>query len=292
MNSTSSSSTTPGAAKGLSGVNGIRLPPLRKVWSEAVVKLGDPRAKMNAGAALVYEDPVLAIELLRTACSVLYSADKPPVTTIKGAIERLGATVTLATFEDYLKTTPEISDPGISKWVEFFRSRCVRAGKVARVLAEILASSLVDDCQLAGELMYIGDILAVLHFGKTYVEMADANNRTKVLYRLEKDHQFSVDTVGVNYLRKYGIPEIVLFALDEKATVKAPTRVIMKPILSAASELVVAFDDQKWEKYAPGTALPVKSALRILKITDLQYVNIYERSGAILLPLKTKTAAK
>ena len=276
MNIAAQPSTT-SPAKGLSAVYQLRLPPRFTVWEAAIASIKDSKLRVSALVEVAYKDPVLVIELLKAAGSVLYSGDKSSVVTVKGAIERLGAEGAAKSCELTLSTASPILDNQVSEWFEVFRKKSVKVGTVARMLAEVLAPTLVEDCQLAGELVHVGNMLAVLHFGEAYVKMAADANYTKVLYRLEKDHQFNVETVGVNYLRKNGIPELVLFAIDEKATVKAPARTIMKPLIAAATELVQAFDDEKLDKLAPGATIPVKSAIRILKISDAQYATVYER---------------
>lgn len=133
--------------------------------------------------------------------------------------------------------------------------------------------------------MRIGDLVAILHLGAEYVALASENVRNKVLYRLEKDHNFSVESVGVEYLRRLGMPEDVLFCVDRDSQSKTKTdRNIAKGICQAAHEFVTAVETDKWNKYAPGETLPPKSAVRMLQIPTHQYENIYTKLSGMLLP--------
>ncbi|NDC38005.1 MAG: hypothetical protein EBZ48_08125 [Proteobacteria bacterium] len=67
---------------------------------------------------------------------------------------------------------------------------------------------------------------------------------------------------------------------------KGNDRVIMKPICMAAGELVEAFDQNRLDKLAPGKTIPPKSALRILMMTDQQYLKIYERVSEFLFSFR------
>jgi hypothetical protein len=46
--------------------------------------------------------------------------------------------------------------------------------------------------------------------------------------------------------------------------------------------MVEAWESGRWEKYAPNQTLPAKSALRLLKISDAQYAEIYENVNTFL----------
>ena len=50
----------------------------------------------------------------------------------------------------------------------------------------------------------------------------------------------------------------------------------------AAGEMVDAFDSNKWERLAPGKNLPPKSNIRMLQVSDSQYLKVYERASEYL----------
>jgi len=286
MTSPNSSNSAAGAdaGKAPTGIYAALLPTRLEVWSVVRERVANSRVRMDELAGLACQDPVIVIELLKTANSMFFSSGRPPVSTLKGTIERLGVDAALDTL-DKMKEIPQITDPGLSKWFEISRARCTRVGKVARIFSDVLIRTLSEDCEAAGALVHVGELLAVAHFKEQYVKIAEEQQqRAKILYRLEKDLKFEAEAMGVNYMRRIGIPELVLFAIDQKAQSKLPARAPMRPICTAGSELVLAFETGKLDKYAPGsTSIPPKSGIRLLKMTDNQYASIFEQAKAYLL---------
>lgn len=129
-------------------------------------------------------------------------------------------------------------------------------------------------------------MLAVAHFQDEYVKLAEEHARSGVNYRLNQTMQFDVDKMGLTYLRRMGIPEVLIFAIDRESKSRTPERAVMKPLCLSAAELVDAFDANRWEKLAPGKRLPPKSAIRMLQINDSQYLKIYERTSEYLFSAK------
>lgn len=260
--------------KKLSALYEIKLPPKPEVMRSIRAMLPDPKLRVTSCADAMCEDPALILPFLKVAGSMQYSAGKPPVTTMKEALDRLGAQAAIATLDELQDIQPAPSGR-VTYWAEYYRERCVRAGAVARILASKLAPGESEDCLVAGNLLFIGDFISVLFFGDVYAKLADELPRTKLLYKLEKDHQFDVETNGVNYLRKYGLPEPVLFLVDEKAQTKLPARAALRPLIASAKEFVIAYDQDKWDKYAPGQTIPPKSPIRLLNLTPQSYTATY-----------------
>jgi hypothetical protein len=150
------------------------------------------------------------------------------------------------------------------------------------MLAEALTRTMSDDCHTAGLLSGVGDMSAVAHLKDQYLKVVEGQQRSSVLYRLMQDLRFDVEKIGLNYLRKQGIPEVLLFAFDRDARSPTQERAIMKPICLAATEMIDAFDSNKWEKLAPGRTLPPKSALRSLQVGENIYLKLYERASEYL----------
>ncbi|MCB0354506.1 MAG: HDOD domain-containing protein [Bdellovibrionales bacterium] len=267
--------------KGLSGPLGLSLPAEANALREARRIIGDGNSRVDNLATVCLQDPVIIIELLKKSNALFFAGGRAPITSPKTAIVRLGSDVVLELFEK-LNERQVITDPDQFRWFEKYRSRSKRIGIVSRIFAEALARGFSEDCQAIGSLASIGDMLAVAHFGATYVELADEHQRSGVNYRLVQNHKFDVDKMGVSYLRRNGIPEALLFAIDREARPRSADRAIMKPLCMAAAELVDAFDLNRWEKLAPGKRLPPKSALRMLQMTDTQYLRIYERTSEYL----------
>lgn len=263
----------------------ILLPPDMAIWQEARRLVTDKNIRVEDLAICASQDPVIVIELLRISNAMFFSGGRSPITTAKTAIVRLGSDVVLDSL-DKMKDRPRIENDDVRHWFEFHRNRCKRVSIVATILAEALARTMTDDCQAAGLFLYVGEMLAVAHLGEAYVSIAEELSRSGIIYRLAQDHKFDVEKMGVTYLRRQGIPEALLFVLDRDARSRAPDRAIMKPICMCASEMLEAFDANRWEKLAPGKTLPPKSAIRMLQMSDAQYLRVYERVSEFLFSLR------
>lgn len=260
----------------LSAVYEIRIPPENSVRQKLRTMLPDPNLRLKAGAEIACQDPAVAIELVRAACSMGHSDGRPPVTTLQAAINRLGANAGVETLEG-MDAYEEVTDVRQKHWLDRYRRRGKWGSRTAQELASVLATSLVEDCQLAGSLLFVGDMLAILFFGHTYVELAESMSRPKILYKLEKEYSYDVDTIGFNYLEKMGIPEGIMFSLSEAGRAPNPSRTAMKPVMAAAREMVLTFDAGRWQRIAPTASIPPKSAIRMLNFSGRQYVDLYER---------------
>lgn len=280
-----------GAPKGTGGALSLMLPPDQAVWNEARKLAADKTIRVEDLATCCIQDPVIVLDLLRTSNAMFFAGGKSNITSIKTAIVRLGSDVVIDTLEK-MSERPQIEEEEVSFWFELHRSRCRRTAIVSRILSEALARTLTDDCQAAALLLSIGDMLAVAHFGQKYVELAEELSKSGLNYRLAQDYRFDVEKMGVSYLRKYGIPEALLFAIERDGRARSQERVLIKPIIWASIELVEAFDSNRWEKFAPGKTLSSKSSLRMLQIPDNQYLKIYERCSEYLFAARLQEERK
>ena len=256
-------------------------PPNAMVWAEAIRLARNKNIRVEDIALCCAQDPVLVMELLRTANALYFSGGRPPITTATTAVIRLGSETVIETLQA-LTERPTYEDPEVRRLFELHRNRGKRCAIVARMLAELTAKTLQDDCHTAGLFMFVGDLLAVTHFGGTYVKLHAANSPSGLLYKLSQEHKFDVEKMGVEYLRRQGIPDSVLFAIDREGKTKSQERSIMKPVCFASAEIIDAFDGNKWEKLAPGKTLPPKSALRLLQLTENQFLKLYEKASEYL----------
>lgn len=271
--------------KGSSGALGLQLPVDRLIWEEARRLIADKKVRVEDLATCCLQDPVIVIELLKKANAMFFSGGRPPITSTTTAIVRLGSEVVHELLED-LKERKQYAGEDVNHWIMIHRSRGKRTSIVARILAEALVKPLSDDCQAAGLLSTIGEMLAVGFFQEKYVALADELSRSGIIYRLSQDHKFDVERMGLLYLRRNGIPEALLFALDRDAMLRSQERAIMKPLVMSAAELVDAFDSNKWERFAPGKTLPAKSNIRLLQMNDSQFLKVYERAGEYLYSVR------
>jgi HD-like signal output (HDOD) protein len=251
------------------------------IWQECRRLAGDKNVRVEDLAAAANQDPVIVIELLKVANALFFSGGRQSITSVKTAIVRLGSDVLVETLNQIAERA-QIEDEKISLWFETHRSRCRRASMIARMLGEILSKTLADDCQASALFLYLGEMLAVTHLGDAYVEIAERVPRNSINFRLAQDHKFDVERATIAYLQRQGIPEGLVFAVDRESSAKAKERAIMKPICFAAAELVDAFENNRWEKFAPGKQISGKSTLRILPLSDGQYLKMYERATEFL----------
>ncbi len=279
----SQSGSTHDAARGLGGLYSVQLPPHLPTLAEVRRMIADKGVRLDETADLACADPVIVLSLLRTSNSMAVSSGRPPASTMKAALERLGAEETIRLL-DMLNSPVAFGTEQIAFWFEEARTRCRRVSKVSRILADVVSRSLAEDCEAAASLLHLGELLMVAHFKDVYVRVADSLKvRTKIIYRMEKDFHFSTANIGVTYLRRAGIPENVLFAIDEHAQTKSPSRAVTRPICESGSEVVLAAEANKFDKLKPGGAgLGPKSALRTLKITDAQYEQFYHTAREYL----------
>lgn len=268
-------------SRGATGPLAVQFPADPVIWNEARRLAGDKNVRVEELATAAAQDPVVVIELLRISNAMYFAGGRSAITSARTAIVRLGSDVVIGCLDE-IKTRPSIVDPDVSHYLEIHRSRAKRTAIVARILAEALNRPMADDCQTAGLLTSIGEMIAVVHFEHRYVSLAEEYSRQGVLYRLVNELRFDPEKMGLEYLRKSGIPEALLFALDREARARSRERAIMKPLTMAAVEMVDSFDSNRWEKIAPGQTIPPKSNLRLLQITDAQYLRIYERSSEYL----------
>lgn len=251
------------------------------IWQEARRLAADKNVRVEDLALCASQDPVLVIELLKVANAMFFSGGRQSITAVKTAIIRLGSEVLVETLNQ-IAERPQISDSKVSFWFEAHRSRCRRASIIARMLSEVLAKTLADDCQAAALFLFIGEMLAVTHLEKAYVDLAEQFPRSSLNYRLSQDLKFDVERANTTYLQRNGIPDGLAFAVDRDSSAKSKDRAIMKPICFAAAELVEAFEANRWEKLSPGKTLPAKSSIRILPLSEAQYLKIYERATEFL----------
>ncbi len=263
----------------------ILLPVDTRVWNEARRLAGNKNARVEELAAISAQDPAIVLELLRVANAMYFSGGRPPITTTKFAIQRLGSDVVVDTLEK-LQERPPINSEDVLHWFQIHRSRCKRASLVSKILSEVNNRTLSDDCQTAGLMMFVGEMVAVAYLQDRYVSLAEEFSRGSLNYRLNQDFKFDVERVNVGFLRRNGIPEDILFALDHEAFTKKPDRAIMRPICSAAGEMVDAFDLNRWEKLAPGRKIPSSSPIRLLQFSESQYLKVYERVSEFLFAVR------
>lgn len=271
------------------GPNGIEFLPHNLIWRRAKDLAADKSTRVDELAVCVSQDPVLVLELLKTSNAIFFSPGSNPITSAKTAIVRLGSDAVielLASFDNRLPFEDEES----AKWFEFYRGKAKKISIVCRVLAQALAPGLKEDCQTSGLFVSIGEMLAVAFLKEKFVDLANNKTASTLPYHLTQYLSFDPEKMGLSYLRFNGIPEQLIFPIDRDARPKQPSLTIMRPLVMSARELVDAFDNDRWEKVAPGQKLSSKSNIRLLQMDDSQYLKVYERVAEYLFSEKLAEA--
>lgn len=250
----------------------IPLQPDFAVLMQARLDAGQHNVLMRKLANLMLNDPVLTIEILQTANSAVYGAGQ--TLDLDGALSRLGSQKIIAELTEIM-TREKIEDEDMASIFEDLRYNCRRTSNVALIVTSILRSPLAPLAKLAGLFSDIGNMVALMTLGKKYVDIAKANKRKNIPYRLEKDHNINLEKIRTKFLRMKGLPDRMLLVYDLEMNLKAATDVDLRACVRTAIELVDAYDSEKWDTYSPQKPIPARSDLRLLKVTPVQHERIY-----------------
>jgi HD-like signal output (HDOD) protein len=106
------------------------------VWSEATRLAANKNIRVEDLAFCCAQDPILVMELLKTANALYFSGGRPPITTATTAIIRLGSETVITTLKD-LAERPNYEDTEIRRLFELHRNRGKRCAIIARMLAKL-----------------------------------------------------------------------------------------------------------------------------------------------------------
>lgn len=263
------------------GPQGIDLPVQVETLREARNLVGNGDVRINQLAAVISDDPVLTLELLRIANATFFAGDRPPATTVRAAVVRLGSG-TIIDLLDQVANRPGLQPGSVAVQFELLRVLSAQVSTASKIIAHVASRDLAESAQTAGLMFYIGHMVACAYLGEDYVHIANSKHHASLTYKLAQDFNFDVRGVQLNYLRLRGVPQELFYALDRDLQCKTTAQANLRFIVHGASELVEAVHSGKWEKYAPAHPLPAKSALRLLKISDHQYADIYSSIDELL----------
>lgn len=240
---------------------------------EARVKAGEKNVQMKAITNLILHDPVLTIEFLHYANSIMYGG--APVTDVEAAVTRLGTKRLVSLLSELNAQTPQ-GEPEVLEAFEILRYNCRRFSIISLILAGVLQPGLVALARTAGLFADIGHMLALLKLGKVYCETAKKTKRQMLPFRLQKDHKFDVNKELVRFLTAKSIPLMLIRPYEDEENVKKGSDMELRLIVQSARELIEAYDSGKWLNYSPNRPLPANSALRVLKTLPFQQQRIFQ----------------
>ena len=252
----------------------ITLIPDGTILMQARLAAGDHRSlKLKDVANLLLHDPVLTAEFLQSANSSLYSG--AAVSDLDSALARIGSQQLAAQLSD-LTNRKIVVDDQVAEAFEVLRYNARRVSIVSLIIAAAIKPQLTVQVRMAGLMAESGHMVALLKLGKTYCEVAKANSRKNLPFRLEKDHKINVDSLRINYLRNKGMPAKIIVPYDLDMDTKTPVDVDIRACVRSAMEMIDAFDTGKFSNYKPDKPLPSHSSLRLLKVSPVQTEKLYK----------------
>ncbi|MDZ4785762.1 MAG: HDOD domain-containing protein [bacterium] len=247
--------------------------------------LTDTRTSIDIQANAVLKDPVIALDIIKVANSMALAGSKTVITTIRGALQRLG-NKEVADRLTSIAERPEIETPGVSDWIEIYRDHCRKISQVTGIVASIKRIPFVEECRLSSVFTFLGDMLAAGFLREEYVVQAHGCTRKVLNYRLSQKYHFDPEQTLIKYLQKNGVPEILIFPLDRKASTNDPRGAAIRPICTAAQELFEGYVNNKWDRYKDQQTLPTSSLVKVLQLTEPQYSQMIEEINVYLAPPK------
>lgn len=258
----------------------VSLSPDASILMQVRIAVGDNRTlKLRDVANLLLHDPVLTMEFLQSANSTMYAG--AAVLDLEAALTRIGS----QRLKDQLlelNSKEKIVDDEISETMEILRYNSRRVSIVSLIIASATRPTLSAQVRLLGLFAETGHMVALMHMGKKYCELAKANNRKTLPFRLEKDHKLNLENLRSQYLRAKGLPEKMLVPYDLEMELKSSTDVDIRACIRSAIELIEAFDTGKMLTYSPDKPTPSQSNLRLLKVLPVQMEKIYKATSEYL----------
>lgn len=226
---------------------------------------------------LVARDPVLMLELCKTVSSTAYARGETSNLMPPGQMITLLGVAAIGELLQSLsqRVFPEI--PEVLECLEECRAKCLKVSQLARLIGAAVDPLLADQCEVLGLFARFGDVLACLYLGPAFTAaLHEEPNRAKFTYRLAREHTLDIERAAVRYLNTHGLPEKVVACIDRDSQVSSPDLINRKLVVLSSVEILNAYEESKWDKYAPDRPLPARSYLRPLKFLGLGYERLYE----------------
>lgn len=269
------------------GIYKIALPVDKGLCREAIRLASDKTKPVEEIATVAAQDPAIVLEFIKVANQFQVGGDKARIVSTKAAIMRLGNQESVKLLNKLIeRQDPETPEERFE--LKKIRYRAIRIAIMSQVIAESVSRSFSDECYTAGLMAPIGQMVALLHLKERYLAASLNNTNSATLLSLVRDHRFDCAKYGDNYLRRNGLLESIINIISEDSLSSVKDRIILPMIIKASTELVEAFDLNRWERYAPGKQLQPKSAFRALSFQPQQYSKIYERASELFFSMKKR----
>lgn len=192
-------------------VDALPSPPVTVL--EVVRKSEDPDITIPKLAKLIELDVALSVQIVRMSNSALYSPASE-ITTVERALTTLGLrSVRLLALSSSLRML--IPTEGTFDTSEI-RQRMIVNGSLARRFAERMCRAQQDEAFLAGLLTGLGPVV----LGTEYPELAhDMFNTGEPWPDADREQVilgFPVDDITVNLIRQWGLPDLIINAIESR----------------------------------------------------------------------------
>jgi hypothetical protein len=246
------------------------------VVEAAEVTLTTKAGRIDEVCQLLLQDPVSILEILSRANRQFHANDKPAIWSIKVALMRLGTQQTLEILSELKAENSELTS-SVRHEFEKLRVRALKLSRVARILAETVATQLVDECQTAALMSEVGYMYALLIFKGKYVSIAESSARKALAYKIEQDLHLDVNKFQLDYLKDKWFPQSIMFVYDSEIKCKTTQESALRFIIEGAEELLDAIETNRFERFIPPAEMPSKCALRYLNVSVANRTIITER---------------
>lgn len=255
-------------------INSVELAPDPIVLNRIIDLLVDKNVRISKVSEMILKDPVTTLEILSRANSGDFANEKSRISAIHTAVVRIGSEELLKLCRVLYERSIDLS-PNIATEMNQLRALSCRAALVAEILSSNLQRDIIEVAQTCALLSYYGLMLACYSLQEDFLELTHIKKRSTLTYRLLSNFSFDVNKVQIDYFQKRNLPSLVFFAFDKELKCKTSAQSSLRFIVESALEIAEALDEDKIDKYKYFHRLPAKSSLRLLKINEHVYENIF-----------------
>jgi hypothetical protein len=256
---------------------GINLPANQVTLADSIKLANKPNVSIEEFASCILDDPIIVLELLKRSNAMAFAESGQTITTLKGALTRLGWKTTEEILNS-IQNRPQIKQSNRASWLEHHRLRAKRASIISKIIADNCAKNILEQVQIITLFATMGDMVAVPILGSAYVQLADNLPRGKLLYKLANEHGFDVDEATTAYLEKHGIPSEIYSILSRETLVNLVGKSMLRPIVLSSLEMVDLFDNGKFNNILKFNSIPPASNLRFLRTIESSHEKIVNKS--------------
>jgi hypothetical protein len=254
----------------------INLQPNEEVLNEAIRLASDKNVRISKLSETVLKDPVITLEILALANSSSMTDERTSIAAVQTGVIRIGSKKLLKTLTSLKKRIRKDIDPDVAVEYSSLRRLSERASIVSEILSSHIQRDVIEISQTCALLSYIGPMILCTYLDREYLELAHLRKRNALAYRIQSRYGVHYNDMLIRYLKDRHLPSIIFYAFDRELKCKTTSQSSLRLIVESAIELVEAYEDGKWMRYGPGGNLPPKSNIRLLKISDTQFANIYD----------------